>query len=65
MRSDKIAVQPSANIHFDGTFNGFALFTFATAGIVVLPPAPRFKDNIFSTFGVGGGLCKLVLLRLG
>ena len=44
---------------------GFVLLAFATAGIVVLPPVSRFKDNIFSTVGVGGGLCTFLLLRLG
>lgn len=42
----------------------FVLFAFATAGIVVLPPARRFKDNIFSTVSVGGGLCTVLLIRL-
>lgn len=42
----------------------FVLFAFAIAGIVVLPPLLKYKANIATTVGIGGGLCLVLLVRL-
>ena len=41
------------------------LFAFAIAGIVVLPPLLKYRANIATTVGIGGGLCLVLLVRLG
>lgn len=43
----------------------FVLLAFATAGVAVLPPVKKFRENIFSTIGIGGSLCVVFLFLLG